>query len=281
MEKKLKNKLLLCLVTTMSLSSLSEARQYMHHHRNGEVAFLGDEKNSLQYKKTQIVPHDKVDFEMASPAGCLNLPRHIENVQKFLLSKEGKSQEKILADERQFYRIVLNLARAGGEQVYGSYDPKLEYLLSHKVAALKLITEARTSNVELETRAEAAFMLAQIMEKVGGLASNMKIFNLYHIASIYAPNTKFGAQAAVAQVNMVEGNRVNIDEIPVASISRLLNLMQNNVQRPLWQQAGFAPEFQISKDAKKKALRIRTKATVEHHKLLRQNAYQNLSVLVY
>lgn len=155
----------------------------------------------------------------------------------------------------------------------------MEYLLSHKINALKLITEARTTNIKKETRAEAAFMLAQIMESVGGLASNRKIFNLYHIAATFAPHTEFGAQAAAAQVNMIERGSFSLDEIPVAGISRLLKLMQNHVQRPAWQKAGFTPDLQIREAEKKKILHTRIRAAIDHHKLLRQNPRKALEAV--
>lgn len=283
----MKNKLLFCLVAAMFLPCVCDAR-ISHHHRNDGVTFLGGEKSSLQYKKYQTAYDiDVMDIDGSSRAACMELPRYIETNKSYLLGTEGKTPAKIVADESKFYDMVLAHVRHGGDYGFkaSGYDfskPEEEYFLSHKIDALKLITHTQTKNIKPETRAEAIFRLAQIMEKKIPIITNKEIFDLYHTVSISIPDTEFGAQAVIAQLGMLYNQQVDVKELAIADLSRLMNVIQIYSSSPLWRKAGFTTKNQINEKEKKAILRARSaevmKEIIERNKYLRKDTSQGLRV---
>lgn len=307
----MKNKLLLGIITILSLAPVCEAR-IKHHDRNDGVTLGGGPNNSLKYKDTEITFGEE-DIDGSSPAECVMLPVYLKKNTAILLSKvdiltgKPKSEEKIQADEIQFYDIILAHVRKGGDYGFkaSGYDfskPEQEYLHTHKIEALKLISKAQTKNIRQNTRAEANFLLAQIMQKRGNLATEQEIFNWYHKASISAPNTEFGAKAAMEQLKMIGQKKIMIEELPLADFYRMVSLIKHYGASSLWRKAGFTHEWQIDDqikqeliygriaDAKVKAIELskNLRQKVARQKILlpvskkmelrRQNAYHNLQV---
>lgn len=277
----MKNKMLLCLLTSMTLTSLCEAR--IPHQRNMDC-FMGGQTTRFQDKKQQSISLDSIDFEKSnSPAACTQLPRYVESLKSSLLEKTGKTGAKILQDEKEFYTIVLNLVRKGGDygfkaSGYDSSTPEQEYLLSHKIDALKLITNAKSTQIAPPTRSEAAFLLASLLED-HKLASNREIFTWNHIAFIHAPETIFGAKAAYKQVKMIDNRQVIATDLPLATHSRLLNGIQQYNLTDAWKKASF-PSFKMDALKKAKILHAYAKVALKQTTLERGFA-QSRMVSVY
>lgn len=273
----MKNKIIISLLISVAFSSLCEAQ-----HARNEATFLGGETPHLRTKKNQVIAYDRIDFESTSKAECPTLLKYIENLEETLLTKEGKTERQLLDNQKLFYKIVLNLERKGGDYNFNSgafntSKPEQEYLLSHKIKALKLVTYAPLEYVTKVARAEAAFKLAELYTQ-NQLASDREIFNVFNIATIAAPESIWGAKSIKSQVTQIESHQLDSFELPLATLSRILNGIKQYSKTDTWKEAGVG-SWEINSQKKAKVVRIHAKAAIKQA-ALRAGAQQRL-IAVY
>lgn len=212
------------LLSLFALTAVVEAKE-IKHERNKEV-FIGGEGIHFQTKKQEIIPQSTINFEKESKAACTKLPLYIESSGNILLATEGKTPNKIQEDRKQFYNIVFNLTvLKGGDYgfVKSGFDfkkPEQEYLLSHKIDALKLLLNASVDDLSNDNRAKAAYLMAALSEK-HNLASSTEIFNYYHQVLRAVSQTELGKRAWEAQVRLL--GQINQKDLSLATYTLLVN----------------------------------------------------------
>ena len=172
----------------------------------------------------------------------------------------------------------MNLERNGGDYgfksgTFNSAKPEQEYILSHKIKALKLVTYAPLECVNKEARAEAAFKLAELYAQ-NQLASDREIFNVFNIATIAAPESIWGAKSIKSQIAQIEAHQIDSYELPLATLSRILNGIKQYSKTDAWKKAG-AEGWQINSQKKAKVLRTYAKTAIKQA-ALRTGAQQRL-----